>query len=118
MITLRFSIQKTKSISFQYSMEKHVELQLNPADGNPEHWSARVLREGRTSLADNELQEFLNLVTNATFGIFNLHINKKTDRNHLDQDQNQNQNQKQFLSKRQIQQSPTRTYFMYLSHKE
>jgi hypothetical protein len=101
-------------------MEKHVELQLNPADGNPEHWSARVLREGSTRLADNELQEFLNLVTNATFGIFNLHINKKTDRNHLDQDQNENQNQnpKQFLSKTQIQQSPTRRYFMYLSRKE
>lgn len=99
-------------------MEKHVELQLNPANGNPEHWSARVLREGRTSLADNELQEFLNLLTNATFGIFNLHINKKTDRNHLDQDQNQNQNQKQFLSKTHILQSPTRRYFMYLSRKE
>jgi len=103
-----------KSISFQYSMEKHVELQPNPGDGNPEHWSARVLQEGHTSLADNELQEFLNLVTNATFGIFNIHIHKKTDRKHQDQ----NQDQKQFLSETQIQQSPTRCYFMYLSRKE
>lgn len=103
-----------KSISFQYSMEKHVELQLNPADGNPEHWSARVLREGRTSLADNELQEFLNLVTNATFGIFNIHINKKTDRNHPDEDHDQNH----FLSKPQTQQSFTCHCFMYLSRKE
>jgi len=98
-----------KSVTFQYSMEKYVELQHNLGDDNPDHWSVRVLHEGRTSLADHELQGFLNLVKNATFGIFNIDT-QKTDRNR--------KYQRQFLSETQIQQSPSHCYFMYLSREE
>src|SRR5262249_10185709 len=98
-----------KSVSFQYSIEKYIVLQPNLGDDNPDHWSVRVLHEGRTSLADNELQEFLNLLKNATFGIFNIDT-LKTDR--------KGKYQRQFLSETQIQQSPTHCYFMYLSRKE
>jgi hypothetical protein len=95
-----------RSVTFHYSKEKHVELQPT---GNPEHWSVRVLRKGRANLADNELQEFLDLVKNATFGIFNIYT-QKTDGNH--------EYQEHHLSGTQKQDSLTRCYFMYIIRNE
>lgn len=98
-----------RSVTFHYSMEKHVELQPKMGAGNPDHWSVRVLRKGRTNLADNELQEFLDLVKNATFGIFKIYT-QRTVRNH--------EFQKQNLSGTQIQDRLTRCYFMYIIRNE
>ena len=98
-----------RSVTLHYSKEKHLELQPNVGVNNPDHWSVRVLRDGRADLADNELQEFLDLVKNATFGIFNIYT-QKTDRNH--------EFQKPNLSGTQIQDSLTRCYFMYLVRNE
>jgi hypothetical protein len=98
-----------RSVTFHYSNEKIVELQADVGVGNPDHWSVRVLRKGRAKLAHNEVQEFLNLVKNATFGIFNLYT-PKTDRNH--------EYQKHHVSGTQKEESPTRCYFMYIIRNE
>lgn len=43
-----------KSITFQYSKEKHVELRSNLRDCNPDHWSVRVLNNGHTNLTNRK----------------------------------------------------------------
>jgi hypothetical protein len=89
-------------ITFHRSMEKQVE--LNPdhcGTGNPNHWSSRVIRQGRTRLTQDELEEFL-MLQNATVGIYKIHVGNKDNCNDI-------------RNKSPPQQRPTRCYFMYLS---
>jgi hypothetical protein len=107
------SPRNTKAfITFQRSMEKHVE--LNPdrgGTGNPNHWSSRVIQQGSTSLTGNELEEFLKALQNATFGIFKIYVDNKDNCNNID-DKSPHQQQQKL---RWMQQRTIHWYFMYLS---
>lgn len=99
------------SITFHRSMEKQVELnQGHGGTGNPNHWSSRVIRQGRTRLTQDELEEFLKM-QNATFGIYKIHVGNKDNCNDIHNKSPPQQQQKQDWT----QQRPTRCYFMYLS---
>ncbi|MFZ0897267.1 MAG: hypothetical protein WAZ77_22415 [Candidatus Nitrosopolaris sp.] len=98
------------SITFHRSMEKQVELnQGHGGTGNPNHWSSRVIRQGRTRLTQDELEEFLKM-QNATFGIYKIHVGNKDNCNDIHNKSPPQQQQKQDWT----QQRPTRCYFMYL----
>jgi len=107
------SPRNTKAfITFQRSMEKHVE--LNPdrgGTGNPNHWSSRVIQQGSTSLTGNELEEFLKALQNATFGVFKIYVDNKDNCNNID-DKSPHQQQQKL---RWMQQRTIHWYFMYLS---
>ena len=97
-------------ITFHRSMEKQVE--LNPGHGgtgNPNHWLSRVIRQGRSGLTQDELEEFLKM-QNATFGIYRIYVGNKDNCNDI-HDKSSPQQQKQGWT----QQCNTRCYFMYLS---
>ena len=99
------------SITFHRSMEKQVE--LNPGHGgtgNPNHWSSRVIRQGRTGLTQDELEEFLKM-QNATFGIYKIYVGNKDNCNDIHDKSPPQQQQKQDWT----QQRPTSCYFMHLS---
>jgi len=98
------------SITFQRSNEQHSELNCDLSRSKSNHWSARVIRQGLTSLTENELQEFLNIVQKATFGIFKIYVDKKT----YDYDDNHDK----LLSGQEIPQGTVHSYFMYLGRKE
>jgi hypothetical protein len=90
-------------ITFHRSMEKQVE--LNPGHGgtgNPNHWSSRVIRHGRTGLTQDELEEFLKM-QKATFGIYKINVGNKDNCNDI------------HGKSPPKQQCPTSCYFMYLS---
>ena len=98
-------------ITFHRSMEKQVE--LNPSHGgtgNLNHWSSRVIRQGRTGLTQDELEEFLKM-QNATFGIYKICVGNKDNCNDIYDKSPPQIQQKQDWT----QQRPTRCYFMYLS---
>jgi len=62
-------------ISFLYSKEKHVEIDLDKLDqnnynNNNSHFLTRVLSKQQTELTNEELLEFLKLVKTATFAFF------------------------------------------------
>jgi hypothetical protein len=109
------------SISLQKSREKTV--QLNPciSPGTPKHWSIRAMQNKQTTLSDIELQEFLDLVQNATFGIFNINLFD----NEVGDDTSKNSDHHEFLSNGRGQQKYrdklvpiVRSFFMYLTCKE
>jgi len=108
------------SISLQISKEKTV--QLNPCiSPGTRHWSIRAMQNRQTTLSDIELQEFLNLVQNATFGIFNINLFDNEDGDRI----GNNNDHHEFLSNGRGQQKyrdkldPTvRCFFMYLTCKE
>ena len=109
------------SINLQISKEKIV--QLNPciSPGTPRHWSIRAMQNRQTTLSDAELQEFLNLVRNATFGIFNINLSDNEDGDHISNNNDHHEfspngrGQQKYLDKL----VPTvRCFFMYLTCKE
>lgn len=109
------------SISLQISKEKTV--QLNPciSPGTPRHWSIRAMQNKQTTLSDIELQEFLNLVQNATFAIFNINLFD----NEVGDDISNNSDHHEFLSNGRGQQKYrdklvpiVRSFFMYLTCNE
>jgi hypothetical protein len=62
-------------ISFLFSKEKHVEIDLDRVDqnnynNNNSHFLTRVLSKQQTELTNEELLEFLKLVKTATFAFF------------------------------------------------
>jgi hypothetical protein len=92
-------------------MEK--QLESNPVHGgtgNPNHWLSRVIRQGRTGLTQDELEEFLKM-QNATFGIYEICVDNKDNCNDIRDKSPPQQQQKQGWT----QQRTTRCYFMYLS---
>jgi len=110
------------SISFLISREKKVQLNPSNRPDIPRHWSLRVMQNKQTTLSDTELQEFLNLVKNATFGIFNVYLCVDEDSDRINNNDN---NKHGFLSNKREQQKyrdkqiPTvRSFFMYLTCKE
>src|SRR5439155_23356631 len=56
------------SITLNLSKGQNRQIDPDLHQANPSHWSIRVIRDGRTSLSEDELQEFLNIMDNATFG--------------------------------------------------
>jgi hypothetical protein len=110
------------SISFHISREKKIQLNPSNSPDIPRHWSLRVMQNKQTTLSDTELQEFLNLVKNATFGIFNVYLCVDEDSDRINNNDN---NKHGFLSNKREQQKyrdkqiPTvRSFFMYLTYKE
>jgi hypothetical protein len=96
-------------ITFNRSVEKQVE--INPGHRgtrNPNHWSSRVVRHGRTALTQHELEEFLKL-QNATFGIYKIDVDNKDNCNDF-RDKSAAQQKQGWTQKRN-----TRCYFMYIS---
>ena len=98
-------------ITFNRSVEKQVE--INPGHRgtrNPNHWSSRVVRQGRTALTQHELEEFLKL-QNATFGIYKIDVGNEDNCNDFRDKSAAQQQQKQGWTQKRN----TRCYFMYIS---
>ena len=98
-------------ITFNRSVEKQVE--INPGyrvTRNPNHWSSRVVRQGRTALTQHELEEFLKL-QNATFGIYKIDVGNDDNCNDIRDKSAPQEQQKQGWT----QERNTRCYFMYIS---
>ena len=92
-------------------MEKQVE--INPSyrgTRNPNHWSCRVVRQGRTALSQPELEEFLKL-QNATFGIYKIDVGNDDNCNDIRDKSAPQEQQKQGWT----QERNTRCYFIYIS---
>ena len=71
-------------------------------------------RQGLTSLTENELQEFLNIMQSATFEIY---VDKKKDDHNDSHNKLLSQPRKQ-ENQQEIQHGTVHSYFMYLSCKE
>ena len=74
-------------------------------------------RQGLTSLTENELQEYLNIMQSATFGKFEIYVDKKKDDHNDSHNKLLSQPRKQ-ENRQEIQQGTVHSYFMYLSRKE
>jgi hypothetical protein len=96
-------------IRFHRTVEKQVELKPGGTK-NPNHWSSRVVRQGRTVLTQHELEEFLEL-QNASFGIFKLDVGNKNNYNDIREKSAPQQQQEQGRT----QERNIRYYFMYIS---
>ena len=71
-------IQNTKNpkqqIIFEYSKEKHIQINLTSNESSKNHWATRAIKDGNTILTNDEMGDFLKMVQTSTFAIFNIRI--------------------------------------------
>ena len=70
--------QNKKYLTIKCSEGNQIELDLTKQE--PNHWAARAIRENNPIVLDpHEFDEFLNVVRNATYGVFKVHNESKTE---------------------------------------
>jgi hypothetical protein len=70
--------QNKKTLTIKCSERNQIELDLTKEE--PNHWAARAIRDNNPIVLDPyEFDEFLNVVCNATYGVFKVHNESKTE---------------------------------------
>jgi len=70
--------QNKKYLTIKCSEGNQIELDLTKQE--PNHWAARAIRDNNPIVLDPyEFDEFLNVVRNATYGVFKVHNESKTE---------------------------------------
>jgi hypothetical protein len=70
--------QNKKTLTIKCSERNQIELDLTKQE--PNHWAARAIRDNNPIVLDpHEFDEFLNVVRNATYGVFKVHNESKTE---------------------------------------
>jgi hypothetical protein len=72
-------INPKQQIIFQYSREKHIQIDnLTSNESSKNHWAARAIKDGHTNLTNDEMEDFLKMIQTSTFAIFKIRIPSTT----------------------------------------
>jgi hypothetical protein len=70
-LTFKSSTKPNEKVTIRCELEKQVQLDL--VNVNKNHWAARAIADNYSILNENELNDFLYNINNASFGVFNAH---------------------------------------------